>query len=117
VWASLRVAESELLKRVKTAGHGTKRLDTADLLQQAIVVPTPNERRAVERAVQWLQESARERARRSHLLERLSATMFHRAFSSELTASWREAHSRDLLQEMEYQAREVGATPTPRAHA
>ena len=35
----------------------------------------------------------------------LFATLLHRAFSAELTASWREAHMKELVQEMEQQAK------------
>jgi type I restriction enzyme S subunit len=34
-------------------------------------------------------------------------TMLHRAFSGDLTAKWREAHMKELLREMEIQAREL----------
>ena len=46
-----------------------------------------------------LQIEARER------LELLFRNMVRRAFGGELTARWREAHMRELLQEMEQQAR------------
>jgi type I restriction enzyme, S subunit len=47
-------------------------------------------------------------------LERLFQVLLHRAFTGELTARWREAHMKDLLAEMEQQARHLnnnGATP------
>jgi type I restriction enzyme S subunit len=37
--------------------------------------------------------------------EALFATMLHRAFTGELTAQWREAHLKELLAEMEQQAK------------
>ncbi|MFC1452081.1 restriction endonuclease subunit S [Verrucomicrobiota bacterium] len=37
-------------------------------------------------------------------LESLFAVLLHRAFSGDLTARWREAHMKELLQEMEQQA-------------
>jgi type I restriction enzyme S subunit len=43
-------------------------------------------------------------------LEDLFATMLHRAFTGELTAKWREAHLKELLAEMEQQARLLRAT-------
>jgi type I restriction enzyme S subunit len=43
-------------------------------------------------------------------LESLFRTLLHRAFTGELTAKWREAHLKDLLAEMEQQARLLGAT-------
>lgn len=38
-------------------------------------------------------------------IETLFATMLHRAFTGELTAKWREAHLKELLVEMEHQAK------------
>ncbi len=44
-------------------------------------------------------------------LEKLFATMLHRAFTGELTAKWREAHLKDLLAEMEQQVRLLKSPP------
>jgi type I restriction enzyme S subunit len=44
-------------------------------------------------------------------VEQLFSSILHRAFSSDLTARWREAHMEELLAEMEHQARALGATP------
>ncbi len=41
----------------------------------------------------------------STALDRLSSVLLSRAFSGSLTASWREAHMKELLQEMEQQAK------------
>ncbi len=38
-------------------------------------------------------------------IESLFETLLHRAFSGDLTAKWREAHMKELLQEMEQQAK------------
>ncbi len=47
-------------------------------------------------------------------IETLFAVILHRAFTGELTARWREAHMKELLAEMEQQARHLptnGVTP------
>jgi len=53
--------------------------------------------------------------RASKQLSQVWATLLSRAFSGDLTASWREAHMKELLQEMEQQARDLArlreATP------
>ncbi|HPN35995.1 MAG TPA: restriction endonuclease subunit S [bacterium] len=38
-------------------------------------------------------------------IEKLSDNLIHRAFTGDLTAKWREAHMKELLQEMEQQAK------------
>ncbi len=43
-------------------------------------------------------------------IETLFQTLLHRAFTGELTAGWREAHMKELLAEMEIQARHLAST-------
>jgi type I restriction enzyme S subunit len=45
-------------------------------------------------------------------IERLFQTLLHRAFTGELTARWREAHMKELLAEMEQQAKALGLSST-----
>lgn len=47
----------------------------------------------------------RARLRQDFQFGSLFATLLHRAFSGDLTTSWREAHMKELVQEMEQQAR------------
>jgi type I restriction enzyme, S subunit len=44
------------------------------------------------------------------MIQRLFANLQHRAFSGDLTAKWREAHMKELLAEMEQQAKALEAT-------
>jgi type I restriction enzyme S subunit len=57
-----------------------------------------------------LQKDAAERKQQEakQRLEDLYSVLLHRAFSGELTASWRETHMKELLGEMEHQARILG---------
>lgn len=41
-------------------------------------------------------------------LEHLFATLLHRAFAGDLTAKWRTVHMKELLVEMEHQAKQLG---------
>ena len=41
----------------------------------------------------------------ANIIEVLFSTLLHRAFTGDLTASWRQAHMKELLKEMEIQAR------------
>lgn len=51
-------------------------------------------------------DSLRDNAREARdNIESLFATMLHRAFTGKLTAKWREAHLKELLLEMEHQAK------------
>jgi len=42
-------------------------------------------------------------------LECLFNSLLHRAFAGDLTAKWREAHMKELLQEMEQQAKALNS--------
>lgn len=48
------------------------------------------------------------RQRSNAQLESMFSVLLHRAFSGDLTAKWREAHMKELLQEMELQAKNLG---------
>ncbi len=50
-------------------------------------------------------------------LDVVFSTLLRRAFSGTLTFSWREAHMKELLQEMEVQARHLAAASFPEARA
>jgi type I restriction enzyme S subunit len=57
-------------------------------------------------------ESLRDKASEAQEnIEALFATMLHRAFTGELTAKWREAHLKELIGEMEQQARLLRSSP------
>jgi type I restriction enzyme S subunit len=46
-------------------------------------------------------------------IESLFSTLLYRAFSGDLTAKWREAHMKELLAEMEEQAKVLKESLTP----
>ncbi len=56
-------------------------------------------------AVQSIRILRKQRIAVSDNLEKTFAVMLHRAFTGDLTAKWREAHMKELLQEMEQQAK------------
>jgi type I restriction enzyme S subunit len=58
-----------------------------------------------------LQECACQRELARRCIGDLFSTMLHRAFTGELTAGWRKAHMKELMAEMEHQAR-VLESPT-----
>lgn len=70
-----------------------------------IFVPTieDQERFAIRVAAIYKAEKHQDSSR--SYLERLFSVLLHNAFTGYLTASWREAHMKELLQEMELQAK------------
>ena len=59
----------------------------------------------VSRIFDWVECS--EKVRRK--IDELFSALLHRAFTGDLTAKWREAHMKELLQEMEQQAKTLGS--------
>ncbi|RLA93231.1 MAG: hypothetical protein DRG83_21285 [Deltaproteobacteria bacterium] len=53
------------------------------------------------------QKEKRESSRKQ--IQKIFSVLLHRAFTGDLTAQWREAHMKELLEEMEQQVRALGA--------
>lgn len=99
LWAALTAAKPQLKSLVRTAGHGTRKLDTPDLMQFRIPRPDPEQIRLVSSAVEAHRQLV-ERRRESELsLNRLFTLLLTRAFDGSLTAAWREAHVEALLED------------------
>lgn len=105
VWAALNLAKPLLRALIRTAGHGTRKLDTPDLMAFPIPRPDSGQLARVGSVVEHRRQAVdhQQKARRS--LESLFSTAIGRAFDGSLTSSWREAHMKELLQEMEQQAK------------
>lgn len=74
---------------------------------QILVPPMPLQLQFVKQ-IEDLDVLLAQAKRSGQSLDSLNSAMLYRAFSGELTAKWREAHMKELLQEMEEQARELG---------
>ena len=101
----LHTAYARNLISMEMQGGGQPNLAPREL--EALAIPRPpdhllNEFETHTKAFRRLVNNC-ERATEN--LENLFATMLHHAFTGELTAKWREAHLKELLAEMEQQAR------------
>jgi len=81
------------------------RINTIDV----VLPPIEQQRRFAEHAEKTRVALERATVASGHL-ELLFETLQHQAFSGELTAKWREAHMKELLQEMKHQAGILGIT-------
>jgi type I restriction enzyme S subunit len=61
--------------------------------------------KAVNRLQKWVDQTGRSRER----LEGLFSVLLHSAFTGDLTSKWREAHMKELLAEMEAQAKALNS--------
>jgi type I restriction enzyme S subunit len=105
LWATLYLARSRLLTLVRTAAHGTRKLDTPDLLNVRVMVPPVERRCVVEDAVRAREVNLEKRRHARLRISQLFSTLLQGAFSGTLTASWRQGRMKELLQEMEQQAK------------
>lgn len=104
VWAALHAARKRLRALVRTAGHGTRKLDTPDLMQFSIPRPNSEMLMQVESVVAQHRLLLERRQQSRRLIDRLFAVALRKAFNGSLTAAWRETHQKELLQQMEHQA-------------
>lgn len=72
-----------------------------------ILVPPPEEQGKFASNITHLHRHENLRQNAGVHFEKLFSVLLHRAFSGDLTARWREAHMRELLQEMEQQAKSL----------
>ena len=100
VWATLHLARRKLQMLVRTAGHGTRKLDTPDLLQFPIPSPDPDRLKQVTSLVEHHRKTIEQRQKSKRMLDRVFAVALHKAFDGSLTASWRNRHVKDLFREV-----------------
>lgn len=75
-------------------------------------LPDPTVLAAFDRQTKEIVEIEKARFDQRNRIDRLFATILHRAFTGDLTANWREAHMKEILAEMEEQARALEC-PSP----
>ena len=100
IWAALRLAKQKLQMLVRTAGHGTRKLDTPDLMQFPIPLPNPGRLKQVASLVEHHRLMIERRQNSKRLLDRVFAITLNKAFDGSLTASWRDRHVEEVFREM-----------------
>jgi type I restriction enzyme S subunit len=98
---------SRLCQGVKHA-IGMATINNTDLAKTGIPVPPLSLQDQWSRVVENVRSLSSSTDQTGEKITNLFTTMLHRAFAGELTAKWREAHMKELLEEMEIQARELG---------
>lgn len=108
--------EAYLLSEFIQAGYfgnmksraGQPHLNTAQLESTPFFNPPDDLQDLFARRVNKYRQLRDQRRLADERLVALFDVMLHRAFSGDLTAKWRAAHMKELLREMEIQARELG---------
>ena len=99
--AALHLARRKLQMLVRTAGHGTRKLDTPDLMQFPIPSPAPDRLKQITSLVEHHRSTVEQRQRSKKMLDRMFALTLSKAFDGSLTVSWRNRHMEDLSREAE----------------
>ncbi len=99
LWAALTVARQRLRGLVRTAAHGTRKLDTPDLMQFRIPLPTPDQIQQVSSAVETHRHLVESRQKGALLTDRLFRLLVSKAFSGSLTSVWRQNQAAEVLEE------------------
>ena len=100
IWAALHLARQQLQMLVRTAGHGTRKLDTPDLMQFPIPTPDPDRLKQVTSLVEHHRLTVEQWQKSKKMLDRVFAVTLNKAFDGSLTARRRNGHTEGLVWEM-----------------
>ncbi|MDD5198391.1 MAG: restriction endonuclease subunit S [Terrimicrobiaceae bacterium] len=87
---------------------GMATINNSDLRNCRLPLPPIELQTEWARHVAGMRKTATQAEASAKTLEKLFQVLLHRAFTGELTARWREAHMKELLVEMEQQAKALG---------
>lgn len=93
-----------------TTGQIVRGITSKALRSLDLVVPPIDQQRTFTSIKERLSDEMKRQRLGQESLDALFASLLHRAFSGDLTAQWREAHMKELLQEMEQQAKILEAS-------
>ena len=93
----------------RARGLAQKTLNLSEIRQFQVVIPPLVEQKKFSLAMQNFRKITGRVNDQEILIESLFKIILHRAFTGDLTASWREDHMKELLQEMEMQAKALAS--------
>ena len=105
LYAALRVSDRMILSKVRTAAHGTRKIDTEELLQLPILIPSRHDSARFYGMMTQYNGTISRTVKTRGMIERLFENLLDYAFSGDLTAKWREGHMKGLLAEMREQTK------------
>ena len=106
LWSSDAI-RAQIEQRARTT-NGTHKINQKSLSTLQIMLPDFDLQEKFSTAAREIQIIQSQGGKNRFKLETLFQTLLHRAFSGDLTATWREAHMQELLQEMAHQAKALG---------
>ena len=93
----------------RARGLAQKTLNLSEIRQFQVIIPSLVEQKKFKLAMQNFKKITGRVNDQEILIESLFKIILQRAFTGDLTTSWREAHMKELLQEMEIQAKALAS--------
>lgn len=106
--AMLRSGDFLTYARGKSDRLRIPKLNREQLGSYSVPLPNPGALEAFEARAERLARLEKKRLRSGARIESLFRIVLHRGFQGDLTATWRAANMKELVQEMEHQANVVG---------
>lgn len=110
VWAYMNCSfiKQMLLNKSRRA-IGMANINAQELKKLPFIIPALTIQKSFAAQTGKLEALRVQRVNGAKAIDRLFKTILHRAFTGDLTASWRKAHMKELLQEMELQAKALAS--------
>jgi type I restriction enzyme S subunit len=115
IWAYMNTGfiKQVLFEKARRA-IGMANINAQELRSLPVVIPDFETQCAFTRLLSGVDCPVESQSRTKVKIDQLFQVLLHRAFSSDLTAKWRDAHMKELLAEMEQQAKYLAARGTCR---
>ena len=101
----MKAASNNLIRSCIKFGATVHSIDMSRLSRTIVLRPPLVDQQKFAKSFQIGFSMQYKRVERYKIIDRLFSLLLHRAFTGDLTAAWREAHMKELLQEMELQAK------------
>jgi len=110
IWAYMNCPfiKQLLLNKARRA-IGMANINAKEVQSLPLILPDRDRQETFVEHIMLLERLRGQRNSTARAVDRLFETLLHRAFTGDLTAQWREAHMKELLEEMEQQAKALGA--------
>jgi type I restriction enzyme S subunit len=114
IWAYMNCPfiKQMLLNRCRRA-IGMANINAKELRNLPLILPKRDRQVAFAEHFDGLEQLRSQRKQNPKAIDRLFDTLLYRAFTGDLTAKWREARMKELLEEMEAQARVLNEKVEP----
>jgi type I restriction enzyme S subunit len=106
IWAYMNCPFiKQMLRNKARRAIGMANINARELRSLPLVLPGKDWQEVFAQHVARLERLRQQRMQNAQAINRLFYALLHRAFTGDLTAKWREAHMKELLAEMEAQAK------------